>query len=234
MSGERYLDAAESPPKRLRIAASRKVPPGVMAKLSDDQRAAWERTQQILRDLGHDVVERDPAYGMVGLEFVQTWLRGIYEESLDVPDQSQLERSTRQMAALGRRLVPERRREKLLAGRERTSARILALWEEVDVLLTPGLSRTALPAEGAYGRPAPIAIDRASRFTPWTTAFNLTGQPACTLPAGFGSDGLPLSVQLVGRRGDEQLLYSLAGQIEAARPWADYRPSIATTGGPPT
>ena len=42
--------------------------------------------------------------------------------------------------------------------------------------------------------------------------------------AGFGADGLPLSVQLVGRMGAEDTLYSLAGQIEAARPWADQRP----------
>ena len=57
--------------------------------------------------------------------------------------------------------------------------------------------------------------------------FNLTGQPAIALPAGIGSDGLPLSVQLVGRRGAEALLYSLAGQLESARPWADRRPPLA-------
>jgi amidase len=228
-----FVEAARTAPPRLRIAVSRKVPPGAMSKLSDDQHGAWERTAGLLRELGHEVVERDPAYGMVALEFMQSWVRGIYEESLDVPDSSMLERSTRQLAAMGRRLVPERRRAKLVAHRERTAARVMALWEEVDVLLTPGLARTALPAEGAYGRSAMVAFDRAGRFTPWTPPFNVTGQPACMLPAGFGSDGLPLSVQLVGRRGDEQLLYSLAGQVEAARPWADYRPPIATTGGPP-
>jgi amidase len=137
------------------------------------------------------------------------------------------------MAWLGRSLVPERRRDRLLARRARTSERILDLWDEVDVLLTPGLARTALPAEGGYGRSAAVAFDRAGRFTPWTTPFNVTGQPACTLPAGFGADGLPLSVQLVGRPGAEDVLYSLAGQIENARPWAEYRPPIATAGGPP-
>jgi amidase len=48
-----------------------------------------------------------------------------------------------------------------------------------------------------------------------------------TLPAGFGGDGLPLSVQLVGRRGAEETLYALGAQIEAARPWADRRPGVA-------
>jgi amidase len=233
MSSQPYVEAAKRDPGRLRIAVSRKVPPGLIAKLSDDQRGAWEGTRDLLAELGHEVVERDPAYGMVSIEFIQTWLRGIYEESLDVPDPSQLERSTRQMAALGHRLVPDRRREKLLGRRERLAGRILDLWEEVDVLLTPAITRTALPADGAYGRPAPVAIDRAGRFTPWTPPFNFTGQPACSVPAGFGSDGLPLSVQLVGRRGAEDVLYSLAGQLEAARPWAGYRPTFATNGGPP-
>jgi amidase len=93
--------------------------------------------------------------------------------------------------------------------------------------MTPGLATTAIAAEGAYGRAAPVAIDRAARFTPFTPIFNLTGQPAVALPAGFGSDGLPLSVQLVGRPGAEDMLYSLAGQLEDARPWADQRPALA-------
>ena len=93
--------------------------------------------------------------------------------------------------------------------------------------LTPGLAKTAIAAEGGYGKPAPMAIDIAGRFTPFTPLFNLTGQPAIALPAGVGSDGLPLSVQLVGRPGAEDVLYALAGQIESAAPWADRRPAIA-------
>jgi amidase len=70
-------------------------------------------------------------------------------------------------------------------------------------------------------------VDIAGRFTPYTPVFNLTGQPAISLPAGIGSDGLPLSVQLVGRPGAEDLLYSLAAQIETAAPWAERRPSVS-------
>jgi amidase len=123
--------------------------------------------------------------------------------------------------------VPERRRDALRAKRARTIARILALWDEVDVLMTPGLATTAIRAEGGYGQHLPLAIDRAGRFTPFTAPFNVTGQPAISIPAGIGSDGLPLSVQLVGRPGAEDMLYSLAGQIETARPWADRKPALA-------
>ena len=88
---------------------------------------------------------------------------------------------------------------------------MLGLWNQVDVLLTPGMASTALAAEGGYGRAGAMAFDLAARFTPWTPLFNLTGQPAITIPAGFGADGLPLSVQLVGRPGEEGLLYAVGG-----------------------
>ncbi|MHB8656348.1 MAG: amidase family protein [Solirubrobacteraceae bacterium] len=221
-----FVEAAEAAPGRLRIAVSRKIPAGLIAKLSVDQRKAWERTGRLLEELGHQVDERDPDYGWSALEFTQTYLRGIHEDFVKLPDRSLSERSTRQMAAVGRWLVSESRCEKVLAKRPVTTARVLELWNEFDVLLTPGLASTAIAAEGGYGRPALMAFDRAGRFTPWTPMFNLTGQPAIALPAGWGADGLPLSVQLVGRPGQEELLYSLAGQLEVARPWADRRPPL--------
>ncbi|MGZ4272705.1 MAG: amidase family protein [Solirubrobacteraceae bacterium] len=83
------------------------------------------------------------------------------------------------------------------------------------------------PRRGGYGRHAPLAVDVAGRFTPFTPIFNLTGQPAISVPAGVGGDGLPLAVQLVGRVGAEDTLYSLAGQIEEAAPWAQRRPNLS-------
>ena len=222
-----YVQAAATEPGRLRIAVSRKLPPGLLGRVSADQRGAWERTAALLSAAGHEVVDRNPAYGLAQVEFLQLWMRSIYEESLTVPDRALLEPSTRQMAAGGRFLVPPARRRRLLAGRARTTARITALWDEFDVLMTPALAKTAIAAEGGYGRPAPLAVDIAGRFTPFTPLFNLTGQPAVSVPAGLGSDGLPLAVQLVGRVGAEDTLYSLAGQIEAAAPWAQRRPTVS-------
>ena len=221
-----YREAAGREPGTLRIGVSRKIPRGLLVKLSADQRRGWEEAGELLRELGHEVSERTPAYGNVGLEFAQAYARGIYEDTLTIPDPSQLERSTRGMAAAGRRLVSERRVPKLRRRHAATTARILALWEEIDVLVTPGLARTAIGAQDGHGRSALGAFNRAGAFTPWTAIFNLTGQPAVTIPAGMGSDGLPLSIQLVGRPGAEETLYSLAAQIEAARPWAHRRPAL--------
>jgi amidase len=222
-----YLTAASSPPGRLRIAISTKTPSAAIAPLSAEQRSAWETMAALLEDLGHSVTERDPAYGTALLTFSQTWVRGIYEDTLTVPDRSKLERSTRQMAAAGR-LVSDRRAERLRGElRDRATARILRLWQDFDVLMTPALATPPIAAEGGYARSAPVALNISSRFTPFTSVFNLTGQPAIAIPAGFGSGRLPLSVQLVGRLGAESVLYSLAGQIEAARPWANDTPPVA-------
>ena len=77
----RIVEAADKAPGRLRIAVSRKVPPGLIAKVSADQRGAWERIGRLLEGLGHEIVERDPAYGLAQLEFLQMWvardLRGV-------------------------------------------------------------------------------------------------------------------------------------------------------------
>ncbi len=178
-------------------------------------------TGELLEHLGHEVIERDPAYGMVAIEFVQTWVRGIYEESLAVPDRSLLERSTRQMAGVGSVLVPPRRRGKLLATRGATTARILELWQEVDVLLTPRW------VEPRSRRKAVMVAQHRSRST--ARAASPRSRRRSTSPASrqsrcrqvLAQTELPLSVQLVGRPGAEDVLYSLAGQIEAARPWAD-------------
>jgi amidase len=222
--GGTFAAAAATTPGRLRVAVSRKIPPGLIARISADQRLAFERTARLLDELGHDVQERAPKFGTIALHFLQSWVRGIYEDSLRVPDHALLEASTRQMAAAGKFVVPDGRRAGLMAARTAHTTRILALWDDVDVLLTPGLASTAIAAEGGYGRPAPIAFDKAGRFTPWTPFVNVTGQPAITVPAGLGADSMPLSVQLVGRVGAEEQLYSLAAQIEAAQPWESLRP----------
>jgi amidase len=61
-------------------------------------------------------------------------------------------------------------------------------------------------------------------MVPFNGVWNVTGQPAAAVPAGFGADGLPRGVQIVGRTNGEATLLSLAAQIEAERPWAQQRP----------
>ena len=65
---------------------------------------------------------------------------------------------------------------------------------------------------------------RAGRFCPFTPAFNMSGQPAISLPLHWNADGLPIGVQLVAAYGREDVLIRVAVQLEAAHPWADRHP----------
>ena len=70
-------------------------------------------------------------------------------------------------------------------------------------------------------------LRRSGTFAPYTALFNVTGQPAISLPIGFGEDGLPTAVQLVGHPLGEETLLQVAAQVEAARPWSGQRPALA-------
>jgi len=105
----------------------------------------------------------------------------------------------------------------------------VAFFADYDVLMTPVLATRPLPIGELHGcgeRPLDD-LRRSGTFAPYTALFNVTGQPALSLPAGFGEDGLPSAVQLVGHPLAEETLLQLATQLEAARPWAAQRPALA-------
>jgi amidase len=80
---------------------------------------------------------------------------------------------------------------------------------------------------GRYLRYGPLlrqAADRAFRFMPFSPVWNMTGQPAASLPLHWTADGLPVGVQVVARFGQEETLFSFAAQIEQARPWTHRLP----------
>src|SRR5215813_8696708 len=99
-----------------------------------------------------------------------------------------------------------------------------------DVLLTPGLA--TLPVKLGWLDMMMDDVDeywrRVFAFSPFTVWFNLTGQPAMMLPLGGSPEGLPVASQLVARYGDEATLFRLAAQLEAARPWFDRKPALAS------
>lgn len=103
-------------------------------------------------------------------------------------------------------------------------------FERFDVIVMPTLTRTALPIDEALFEPITIGnqkVDTVRRaWYPYTHPFNLTGNPAIVLPTGLHSDGLPVSIQLVGRRGADQELLRVAALFEKARPWAHLRPTL--------
>jgi aspartyl-tRNA(Asn)/glutamyl-tRNA(Gln) amidotransferase subunit A len=103
-------------------------------------------------------------------------------------------------------------------------------FQRYDALVTPTLARSAVPIDQDFF--ADVEIDNRTvgeirkSWYPYTMPFNITGHPAVSLPCGFGSDGLPLALQVVGRlRGDADLL-RIAALYEQAAPWADKWPEL--------
>jgi amidase len=224
--GPSFAEAAGRAPGKLRIAMSFKLPPPLTAKLGAEQRAAVEQTAELLRSLGHEVVERDPDYGRAFFGLLARYLRGVHDAAADVPHPERLSRRTRGYARLGAAVTPGLL-QRFRAAEAADAARINRLFEHVDVLLTPVFTRGVLRIGEYEGRSAVWTLNGTGRYVPFAAAFNHTGQPAASVPAGFDSDGLPLAVQIVGPPDGEPVLLSLAAQLEAERPWADRRPPHA-------
>ncbi len=222
-----FVESAQTPPGKLRVAYSNLPPRAILPPtVSDEAKQAVVDAAQLLRSLGHEVAPRDPDWGSIGDTLSARFLKGVAETVDEVPRPERLERRTRGFGRLGG-LLPEAVYEWAIARRPEEVARINAIFDSVDVLVMPVMGGTALPVRRWQGRGALATTLGMGRFYPFCVPWNHLGNPAMAVPFGFGADGMPLSVQIIGRPGDEATLLSLAGQIEAERPWADQRPPIS-------
>jgi amidase len=222
-----FVESAQASPGKLRVAWSTAAPRAAAPPtVSDIARGAVADTAELMRSLGHEVEQRDPNWGGIGNNITPRYLRGIAEDFAKVPHPERLERRTRGFAQLGR-LIPGRLFEQARRAEAADAARVNAIFDTHDVLMTPVMGGTALPVRRWEGRGALWTVLGMSRFYPFCVPWNHIGNPAMSVPAGFAADGMPLAVQIVGRPGDEATLLSLAAQLEAERPWADKRPSIS-------
>lgn len=211
---------AATEPGRLRIAWSTRgaVPTG----LSPAQRGALQGTLTVLWGLGHEVFEADPDLSAVQASFLARYLVGVAEDLAGLADPARTELRTRAVAAVGRRLPRTLLTRALLAG-ERAAVRLAALPAGADVLVTPVLPGPPQRVRAHHGL---ATVATAGRVVPYTVAWNVTGQPAMSVPAGLTRDGLPLAVQLIARPGEEELLLGLAAQLERATDFPLRRPPL--------
>jgi amidase len=223
-----YAAAAAREPGRLRIAVAANVPPTVRVRPDAEQLGALTGTVELLRSLGHEVVERDLGWDTaLANRVLARYLRGIADSAAELPHPERLSRRTRGYVRLGR-AVPERTVRAALAGAAADAARIDATFAGgVDAVLTPMFTRRPPELLEHEGRSAASTLLRNVRFVPYSAAFNHTGHPAAAVPAGFTGDGFPLAVQLVGPMGGEGALLSLSAQLQAARDWPAHRPAVA-------
>jgi amidase len=223
-----FVDAAARDPGRLRIALSTKVPPPFAARVGKSQRAAADEAGSLLRELGHEVVVRDPDYptGAVYGQLLPRYFRGVYDDVQTLPYKHRLEKRTRAFARIGG-LISDRRMAAIRGAERKVSQRVLSIFDDVDVVITPGTAGG--PSRiGAYQRRGAVAtLALVAQRVPFQAMFNGTGQPAAVVPWDVDKNGLPTSIQLVGSPFDEATLLSLAAQIEKVRPWAHRRPPIS-------
>jgi amidase len=225
--GDEFAQAARARPDHLRIAVVRDFPIGTRGRLADEVSAALEATVELLRSLGHTVVDAsNPIHPRDAPVVLGIMFRQIRDLIGEVERPQRLERRTRHFARPGA-LVSDRMLDRLLAAQRDTGARVQQLFDTYDVLLTPVMSEPAVAAGVMEGRGATVTYLWESSWVPFTILWNVTGQPAASVPAGRSREGLPLAVQLVGRERDERTILSLAAQIEAERPWSEERPPIA-------
>lgn len=219
-----FADAARTAPSVLRIGYSTK--PAVRGIRPDTEHiTAVRQTAEILAELGHQVFEVDPRYPDATAVFTPQFYGGIRAEADAVEHPERLERRTKQTLFVGK-AFPQPVVEWAVRRSDRFAAKANRVFERVDLLLTPVIAHRPRPVGVLDGASSIMAQLRSLPMVAYTAIWNAAGNPAASVPAGFGSDGLPLAVQLVGRPHDEPTILQVAAQLETARPWAGRRPPL--------
>jgi amidase len=231
-----FVEAVDRAPGTLRVALATAAPLGI--PVHEHCVGAAREAASLLESLGHEVSEAAPDWNDEGYidNFIKIWTAGTGEEIHSYGrirgrplDTSKLEPLTQQMLEIASSFsaVDYLRSLEYL---QRLARRIVSFWSDYDVLVTPTLAQPPIPIGALRPKEGeePIKmLENSAGFVPLTPVFNVTGQPAISLPLSISPDGLPIGVQLVGPPAGEELLLSLSAQLEAARPWADRRPELA-------
>lgn len=222
-TGSRFRDAAGQRPANLRIGLSlRPAFTGMNTPLDGQVRAAVEGLAGVLAELGHQVVEAEPRFGLLGLDFLPRSLTGVADWVNRVPRPELLDPRTlgnrrtgswlRPALGLARRAEPYFRK------------RVGAVFADVDVVLAP-TTATPPPRAGHFvGMPNWRTDREIIAACPYTWPWNVLGWPAVNVPAGFTREGLPVGAQLMGPNSSQDLLLKLAAQLEDALRWYERRP----------
>jgi len=231
-----FTEAATREPGRLRFAFASEAP--IDAEVDADVQATVREAAELLESLGHSVEENAPEIDADAYSenFIRVWIAGtggdIHELGLirgKPVELNEVEPLTRQMAEVANGISASDYLSSLDYLR-RVTREVVGFWSSYDVVMTPTLTRPAI----AIGELDPAADEEpitqlmnSADWVPFTPIWNVTGQPAISLPLGQSGAGLPIGVQFVGAPAAEETLISLAAQLEQERPWAARRPGVA-------
>jgi amidase len=181
---------------------------------------AYEDASRLLVTLGHDVEDIDVPLPVGAVQTFETCWSVLTALSVAPPGTEHLLRPlTRWLQERGRAVSgPE---FGLAIGElRRVAAGALRALAPYDAVLTPTLAQPPLRIGEIRDDDDPARdFENQKAFTPWTSAWNVTGMPAASLPLHVTPDGLPVGVMLAGRPGEEHLLLALCAQVEQAAPW---------------
>jgi amidase len=223
-SPETFVAAARPPQRRLRVALSLAIPySGVSSRLDPEIEAAVRRLGSSLAGAGHEVVEVDPHYGLVGASFMPRSHAGLNEwrSRLDAPEL--VDGRTRRSWAYGA-LARGPLLRLALASEGWFARRLGSLWQDADVLLTPTTATPPLLVGACEGRSHAATDGIIASACPYAWPWNVVGWPALNVPAGLTCAGLPVGAQLVGPAGSEALLLGVAAELERVERWYLRRP----------
>ena len=225
-----FLDATRRAPGRLRVAFMQKPVGG--APLDPVLVDAVEQTAKLLAGLGHHVEEAAPDYdaAALGAAFgtvmsANTFTNIQIRAGGRVPGPDDLEPVTRLYAERGKGFSAN---DYIRAVQtfHRTGRMLGAFLTRYDVLLSPTIARTSLPlGEVRMDGSLQQYEEALAPMIPFTAVCNATGVPAMSVPLAWTGEGLPIGLHFVGRFGAEEMLLSLAAQLEQVRPWRDSRPT---------
>ena len=223
-----FLDATRREPGRLRIA--RFVQPVIAdVEASAESRQAYDDASRLLADLGHSIEDVSvplPPEAVATFEVCWAVLTALSVTPLEPEQREMLRPLTRWLGERGEAVSGPEFGLAIGALRRYAADALIGL-APYDAVLTPTLATPPLPVGAIRDDEDPAAdFEAQKRFTPWTSAWNVTGMPAISLPLHWTPQGLPVGVMLAARPAEEELLLSLAAQIEAAAPWRDRHPRI--------
>jgi amidase len=223
--GDSFLRWCDRDPGRLRIG--RYCESSIESELDLQVRSAWERASDLLANLGHDI-EDVPAPVPRGSvpAFETVWAVSAATIPVSGPKLAELRPLTRHLRERG--LAITAADYAIAQGQLNVFARRgMAATDHLDAVLTPTLAMLPRPVGWFTDGGDPAAdFERQKRFTPFAALYNVTGQPAISLPLFHSEEGLPIGVMLVGRQRGDAALLGLAAQIERAAPWRNRHPDI--------
>ncbi|MGQ0823895.1 MAG: amidase [Actinomycetota bacterium] len=233
-----YRDEVGAEPGRVRIGLRTEAASGI-APTDAECIAAAEDAARLLESLGHAVEPASPAaldeagllelFGAVLMSSLAADFAHIAEIAGRPVTAADVEASTWMYAEMAPTVTGGAYVQALHAAHAWTR-RVVSWWFDggYDVLLTPTLCEPPPEIGDIAARPGEPhrAAGRAPPFAAYTAPFNVTGQPAMSVPTYVSATGLPIGVQLVGAPNRDDILIRLAAQIEQARPWADRRPAV--------